>query len=72
LARLANAVGPGPLIKALCYVELYATKGEISADQIERALGECADVWPRSVLPSVDETLVVQKLRGQLNRVLPR
>ena len=72
LARLANQIGPGPLIKALCYVELCATKGEITAEQIESALGQCADVWPRSVLPRGDETANIHKLRGQLNRPLRR
>ena len=72
LARLANEIGPAPLIKALCYVELWAVKGEITADRIEHALGECADVWPRSVLPHGDETANIQKFRGQLNRALRR
>jgi len=68
LARLANEIGPAPLIKALCYVELWAVKGEITADQIERALGECADVWPLSILPHADETTAILKFRGQLKR----
>ena len=67
LARLANEIGTGPLIKALCFIELCATKGEITAEQIECALGQCAAVWPRSVLPHGDETASVRRLRGQLN-----
>jgi hypothetical protein len=72
LARLANEVGTGPLIKALCRVELRTARGNITAEEIERALGECADVWPRSVLPRGDEAAAIRRLRGQLNRPLRR
>jgi hypothetical protein len=72
LARLANEIGTGPLIRALCHVELRNARGNITPEEIERALGECADVWPRSVLPRGDEMATIRKLRGQLNRPLRR
>ena len=56
LAHALARIEPGALIKALAYIGRSAFTGTITRDEIAIALGEHADIWPRSILPRTCET----------------
>ena len=56
LERVLTKVGLGVLIKALAHIGRSAFTGTITRDEIVIALGENADIWPRSILPHTCET----------------
>jgi hypothetical protein len=56
LERAFTEIEPGALIRALTYILPSAFTGTITRDEIVIALGEHADIWPRSILPHTCET----------------
>jgi hypothetical protein len=56
LERALSRIEPNALIKALAHIGRSAFTGTITRDEIVIALGEHADIWPRSILPHTSET----------------